>query len=160
MEKIWAPWRSEYISSQKSHTCPFCDAGKNGAPHLLYSGTHSLIILNKYPYTGGHILISPLRHTALLEDLGTDEYTDMFRLIRASVTALKTAFSPNGFNIGMNLGKTAGAGIKDHLHLHVVPRWDGDTNFMPVLSETRVLSEHLDVTHAKLKPIFKRLGIK
>ncbi|MFQ5427723.1 MAG: HIT domain-containing protein [Thermodesulfobacteriota bacterium] len=161
MQRIWAPWRSEYIGSEKSDICPFCHASENGsAAHLLYSGSLSTVLLNKYPYTGGHLLISPLRHIALLEDLNPEESIDLFRLMRASVATLKSAFSPDGFNIGMNLGKSAGAGIEDHLHVHVVPRWDGDTNFMPVLSETRVLSEHLDETCEKLKPIFDRLRIK
>ncbi|MFQ5480873.1 MAG: HIT domain-containing protein [Thermodesulfobacteriota bacterium] len=160
MQKIWAPWRSDYIGSEKSGACPFCNAGEDSASHLLYSGSLSSVILNKYPYTGGHILISPLRHIALLEDLDPEESIDIFRLMRASVASLKKAFSPDGFNIGMNLGHAAGAGIKDHLHLHVVPRWEGDTNFMPVLGDTKVISAHLDETCAILKPIFNRLRIQ
>jgi len=156
MKKIWAPWRSRYISSPKSGSCPFCNARDNEKKsHLLYFDTLAAVILNKYPYTGGHILISPLRHIALLEELSIDESTDIFSLARASVTALKAAFKPDGFNIGMNLGPSAGAGIADHLHLHVVPRWDGDTNFMPVLADTKVLSAHLDETYEILKPLFK-----
>jgi len=156
MKKIWAPWRGRYISSPKSGSCPFCDAQDNAnESHLLYSDTLSTVILNKYPYTGGHVLISPLRHIAELEELSADESANLFSLARASVSALKAAFNPNGFNIGMNLGSSAGAGIADHLHLHVVPRWDGDTNFMPVLAETKVLSAHLDETYKILKPLFK-----
>jgi len=156
MKRIWAPWRSRYISSPKSGSCPFCDAqNKTNESHLLYSDSLSTVILNKYPYTGGHILISPHRHIAELEELSVDESTDIFSLARASVSALKAAFKPDGFNIGMNLGTSAGAGIADHLHLHVVPRWDGDTNFMPVLADTKVLSSHLDETYEILKPLFK-----
>jgi len=156
MKKIWAPWRSRYISSPKSGSCPFCNARDNKKKsHLLYSDSLAAVILNKYPYTGGHILISPLRHIALLEELSVDESTDIFSLARASVAALKAAFKPDGFNIGMNLGASAGAGVADHLHLHVVPRWDGDTNFMPVLADTKVLSSHLDETYEILKPLFK-----
>jgi len=155
MKRIWAPWRGRYISSPKSGSCPFCNARDNEKKsHLLYSDSLSTVILNKYPYTGGHILISPLRHIAELEELSADESALLFSLARASVSALKAAFNPNGFNIGMNLGTSAGAGIADHLHLHVVPRWDGDTNFMPVLAETKVLSMHLDEIYKKLKPLF------
>ncbi len=160
MERIWAPWRSEYIGSKKSSTCPFCDVTADEDSHLLYSGSLSTVILNKYPYTGGHLLISPLRHIALLEELNPEESIDLFRLMRASVATLKTAFNPDGFNIGMNLGHSAGAGIEAHLHVHVVPRWDGDTNFMPVLSGTKVISQHLDETYEKLRPLFERLRIK
>ncbi len=156
MNRIWAPWRGEYIGSPKSNTCPFCQAPENAVQsHLLYSDATSLVMLNKYPYTGGHLLISPLRHIAGLEDLAPDESSGLFGLAQASVAVLKTAFSPDGFNIGMNLGSSAGAGIADHLHMHVVPRWNGDTNFMPVVSGTKVLSSHLDETYKILKPLFK-----
>lgn len=113
-------------------------------------------MLNKYPYTGGHLLISPLRHIAALDKLTADESADLFTLTRASVAVLKTAFKPNGFNLGMNLGSSAGAGIADHIHMHVVPRWEGDTNFMAVVSETKVLSSHLDETYEILRPIFNQ----
>ncbi len=156
MERIWAPWRGEYIASKGPGVCPFCHALDDpAASHVLYSDSTSLVMLNKYPYTGGHLLISPIRHIASLEDLEGKEPEALFALTRASVRALKAAFNPNGFNIGMNLGKPAGAGIAGHLHVHVVPRWDGDTNFMPVLSDTKVLSSHLDETYGILKPLFK-----
>ncbi len=155
MKSIWAPWRGEYIGAAKSKTCPFCHARENPkGSHLLYSDKVNIIILNKYPYTGGHLLISPIRHIAAMDELTSDESQGLFSLASLSVTALKSAFKPHGFNIGMNLGTAAGAGIANHIHMHVVPRWDGDTNFMPVISKTKVLSMHLDETYKILKPLF------
>ncbi len=157
MKRIWAPWRSEYIGSPDKGTCPFCTAPEDPATaHVVYSDETNIVLLNKYPYTGGHLLISPRRHLASLDDLDSNESRGMFVLTRTCVKVLKEAFSPHGFNIGMNLGRVAGAGIADHVHLHVVPRWKGDTNFMPVLSDTRVLSSHLDETYGILKPLFDK----
>ncbi len=156
MDRIWAPWRSEYIGSPDSGVCPFCHAPSDPLEsHTLYSDSDTLVILNKYPYTGGHLLISPQRHIARLDELSAGESQGLLTLINLSVKALETAFKPHGFNIGMNLGRVAGAGVADHLHAHVVPRWNGDTNFMPVLSDTRVLSTHLDETYRILRPLFE-----
>ncbi len=160
MKSIWAPWRSEYIGSPKPESCLFCDASgtepKEGC-YILFSGSVSIVMLNKYPYTGGHLMIAPKRHVADLEEMNPEESMDIFRLLRVSTAALSSELNPDGFNVGMNLGKSAGAGIDDHLHMHVVPRWEGDTNFMPVLSGTRVLSTHLEETYDRLKPLFERI---
>ncbi|GMR04392.1 MAG: HIT domain-containing protein [Thermodesulfobacteriota bacterium] len=160
MNRIWSPWRSEYIGADKPQTCILCDAPSKGPGsgfHVLFDGSVSLVMLNKYPYTGGHLMIAPLRHVANLEELSPEESIDLFRLMRVSTAALTSAFKPDGFNVGMNIGTAAGAGIDDHIHMHVVPRWEGDTNFMPVLSDTKVLSQHLDETFKRLKPLFERI---
>lgn len=159
MERIWAPWRTEYIHADKDGGCIFCAAPKKGPKEarILFSGPLSTVIINIYPYNNGHLMISPVRHVAKLEDLTPEESIDIFRLMRHSTESLTKAVNPDGFNVGMNLGRAAGAGIADHLHVHVVPRWDGDTNFMPVLSETKVISEHLDETYALLRPLFERI---
>ncbi len=159
MKQLWAPWRIEYITGEKEDGCVFCDAatGEPSGELVLFTGSLSTVILNKYPYNSAHLLISPIRHTNEIDTLSVEESTDIFRLVRHSVTVLKKALKPDGFNVGMNLGKAAGAGIDDHLHMHVVPRWTGDTNFMPVLSDTRVMPEHLSQTAATLKPYFERI---
>ncbi len=159
MERIWAPWRTEYIHADKGNGCLFCSAPKKDPKEarILFSGPLSTVIINIYPYNNGHLMISPVRHVAKLEELTPEESIDIFRLMRHSTASLTKAINPDGFNVGMNLGRAAGAGIADHMHVHVVPRWDGDTNFMPVLSETKVISEHLDETYALLRPFFERI---
>lgn len=159
MKQLWAPWRSEYVSSAKGSDCIFCSASSKAAGEdlLLFNGSVSLVMLNKYPYNNGHLLLSPVRHVAKIEELTPEESIDLFRLLRHSTTVLKKAINPEGFNIGMNLGTAAGAGIADHLHMHIVPRWNGDSNFMPLLSETKVVSEHLAATLEKLLPSFEKL---
>jgi ATP adenylyltransferase len=126
-------------------------------PHLLYSGKLSTVILNKFPYNSGHILVSPKRHTASLPSLSIEEMSDLMRLVTHSVKALTEAYAPEGFNIGMNLGKSAGAGIAEHLHWHVLPRWNGDTNFMTTLADIRVIPEHIEAARRKLLPYFDAL---
>ena len=160
MKQLWAPWRSEYVSSAKDADCVFCSAPSKSAEEglVLFNGSVSLVMLNKYPYNNGHLLLSPVRHVAKIEDLTPEESIDLFRLLRHSTVVLTRAFNPEGFNVGMNLGSAAGAGIADHLHMHIVPRWNGDTNFMPILSETKVVSEHLVATLEKLRPAFEKLG--
>ncbi|MFQ5735440.1 MAG: HIT domain-containing protein [Thermodesulfobacteriota bacterium] len=159
MKQLWAPWRSEYITSEKDGQCIFCTApGKEPSKGLvLFNGSVSIVMLNKYPYNNGHLMLAPVRHVANIEDLTPEESIDLFRLLRHSTTVLKKAYRPEGFNIGMNLGAAGGAGIVDHLHMHVVPRWNGDTNFMPILSQTKVVSEHLLATLEKLRPGFAML---
>ena len=160
MERLWTPWRMEYIKgADAADTCFLCEAPnldpeQDDRTYILHRGRDAFVILNIYPYNTGHLMVAPYRHTADLESLGAEEGLEGFGLLRRSVEALKGAFDPHGFNIGMNLGRVAGAGIPDHLHFHVVPRWGGDTNFMPVLSDTKVLPEMLDETYAKLKPLF------
>ena len=160
MESIWAPWRMDYILGDKPKVCIFCaqPGEKDGKTNrVLYRGKLSMVIMNKYPYTYSHLLIAPCRHISALEDLGTDEVTNLSLLIRKSLIIVKEAFHPEGFNIGLNQGKVAGAGIEEHLHFHLVPRWSGDTNFMPLLAETRMIPEHLDETYDKLEFLFKGL---
>lgn len=159
MERLWTPWRMSYIKGADSaESCFLCDAPElddDGRTYILARGKKAFVILNIFPYNTGHVMVAPYRHVADLESLGAEEGLEGFALLRTSVEALKEAFEPQGFNIGMNLGRVAGAGVPDHLHFHVVPRWGGDTNFMPVLGATKVLPELLDETYAKLKPLFE-----
>lgn len=152
----------DYIDGplKKQTGCIFCTPKKKStkeraSAHVLFCGLHSVVMLNKFPYSGGHILIAPNRHISRIEDLTPLESNDIFRLMALSVEALKKEFKAEGFNIGMNIGKAAGAGIDDHIHLHVVPRWNGDTNFMPALGMVKVMPEHLVKTYKKLQPFFK-----
>jgi ATP adenylyltransferase len=137
---LWAPWRIEYIKGPKSDQCIFCDPDP---AHVVERGEHCFTILNTYPYAPGHVMVAPFRHVAALNELTDEEMLELMRLARRAVAAQRTAMTPDGFNVGLNLGKVAGAGIDDHLHLHVVPRWEGDNNFMPVLGETRVIGQAL-----------------
>lgn len=159
MKQLWAPWRSEYISSKKSGECVFCAAPRKAAKDglVLFNGSISLVMLNKYPYNSGHLMLAPVRHVAKIEELTPEESIDLFRLLRHSTTVLTKTYNPGGFNIGMNIGSAAGAGIADHLHMHIVPRWNGDTNFMPLLADTKVVSEHLLTTLEHLMPLFEKL---
>lgn len=157
MEHIWAPWRMEYILMEKPKGCFLCDRPKekkDALNYILYRGSKNLIILNSYPYNPGHLMVTPYRHIASLEDLTKAELYEHFEMVSRSVKVLKAVFSPSGFNIGINLGRVAGAGIDDHVHTHVVPRWGGDTNFMPVLAETKVVNQALAETYDKLKGAF------
>lgn len=152
MKKIWAPWRIEYIRGEKLKECIFCQKPKENRDsqnYILFRGDRNFVILNSYPYNPGHLMIAPYRH-ANLEELTNEELFEHFDLIRRSTKALTEAFDPAGFNIGMNLGRVAGAGVEDHVHTHVVPRWRGDTNFMPVVSNVRVIPQALDATYAEL----------
>ncbi|NOZ62146.1 MAG: HIT domain-containing protein [Calditrichaeota bacterium] len=162
MKKLWAPWRIEYIEMPKEDgsECIFCEkpAQQRDEENLiLYRGKTCFIIFNRFPYNNGHLMIVPFKHTSDLNDLSAEEKLELMNLLIASQRALSELMSPQGFNIGMNLGLVAGAGVKDHLHFHIVPRWNGDTNFMPVLAETKVISEGLEQTYRKLKPVFERL---
>jgi len=153
MERIWAPWRIEYIQMEKSTGCILCEKPKqkkDALNYILYRGEKNFIILNSYPYNPGHLMIAPYRHVANLDELTEEERHEHFEIVSRSVRVLRQVFSPGGFNIGINLGKAAGAGIDDHVHTHVVPRWQGDTNFMPVLVDIRVLPEALAETYQKL----------
>jgi ATP adenylyltransferase len=146
---LWAPWRIEYIVSEKEAGCIFCDAARGvseQAQWVVDRGEHCFTTLNTFPYAPGHLLVAPARHIASLEQLDEGESAELLALARRAVTALATAMAPHGFNVGLNLGEVAGAGIADHLHLHVVPRWRGDNNFMPVLADTRVIPQALEAT--------------
>ena len=154
MRKIWAPWRVEYIRSEKSKGCIFCQkpaANKDTQNYILFRGKTSFVMLNNYPYNPGHLMVAPFRHLATLDDLTDKELFELFDLVRRSARAIKEAYKPEGFNIGVNLGRVAGAGVEGHVHTHIVPRWNGDTNFMPVLSDSKVLPEALASTFAQLK---------
>jgi len=157
MEQIWAPWRIEYIQMQKPEGCILCDKPNQKddvANYILYRGDNNFVIMNSYPYNPGHLMVAPYRHVAHLEELTDEERHEHFDMVSRSVKLLKEAFSPAGFNIGMNMGKVAGAGIDDHIHTHIVPRWQGDTNFMPVIADVRVMPEALAETYDKLKGKF------
>ena len=154
MEQIWAPWRIEFILKGGESGCFLCKKPKEDddeSSFILYRGGSNFIILNAYPYNPGHLLVAPYRHIGLLEELTDVESKEHFDLVKLSVRLLTSVLQPTGFNTGMNLGKVAGAGIADHIHTHIVPRWQGDTNFMPVVSDTKVLPEALVVTYNKLK---------
>jgi ATP adenylyltransferase len=158
-ERLWAPWRMEYILGPKGGACIFCDfAAAPPASYreklVLLAQPHALVCLNKYPFAAGHLLVAPRRHASELGGLSSDEYDATMRLLRDTVERLKGATNAQGFNVGMNLGKSAGAGIEEHLHAHAVPRWNGDSNFMPVLADVRVIPEHLDTTWQRLAPLF------
>jgi ATP adenylyltransferase len=153
MEHIWAPWRIKYIEMEKPDGCILCEkAGqKNDAlNYILYRGSRNFVIMNSYPYNPGHLMIAPYSHTAILDELTSEELHEHFDIVSLSVNILKQTFNPGGFNLGINLGRVAGAGIEDHLHTHIVPRWQGDTNFMAVVADIRVVPEALAETYAKL----------
>jgi len=157
MEKLWAPWRMEYILQEKPSGCIFCDKPKQDRDReslILHRGAGCFVIMNFYPYNNGHLMIVPYRHIADLAALTAAEQSEMMTLLGRCTTILTQQMRPHGFNIGMNLGRTAGAGIDDHLHFHIVPRWNGDTNFMPVTGHTKVLSQGLQESWDSLKPWF------
>ena len=161
MEVLWAPWRMAYIGAERRDDgCIFCRA-LEGDPRerlLLGASPASLVMLNRYPYASAHVMVAPRRHTASLADLPSDEYQDLGETLRRAQRTLGEVLHAEGFNLGMNLGACAGAGVKDHLHWHVVPRWTGDTNFMPLLADVRVMPEHLLTTYDRLRPAFDWLA--
>ncbi len=153
MKHIWAPWRIEYIKAEKPAGCILCDKPKENKDkenYILYRGKKNFIILNSYPYNPGHLLIAPYRHIGNLEELTEAERNEHYELVSRSIAMLKKVMKPAGFNIGANLGKVAGAGIEDHFHSHIVPRWQGDNNFMPVLGEVKVIPQALADTYETL----------
>jgi ATP adenylyltransferase len=156
-DKLWAPWRMRYIESMEtvsSGGCVFCDTCREEEDErnfIVRRGETCFIILNKFPYNNGHIMVVPYLHTSLISDLDSRTRLEMFDLAGLAVEAISRTMRPDGFNIGMNLGRSAGAGIAEHLHLHAVPRWNGDTNFMPVIGGTKVISEALEDTYRKLR---------
>ncbi len=161
LERLYTPWRLAYVTgSAKSADCVFCAAlaSADADPLIVFRGSACFVILNLFPYNNGHLMVVPNRHIASLVDATPDELSELMALTRRSEIALREAFAPHGMNMGLNLGKAAGAGVLDHIHLHVVPRWNGDTNFMTVVGETRVLPQELPVTADRLRPIFERLA--
>ena len=154
MRQIWAPWRMAYIRrDEKTSACVLCRSwasDDDAESYILYRGERAYIMLNLYPYNNGHLMVVPYEHVASLEDLETETLTELMVLVNRSLAALREAMAPHGFNIGVNLGRAAGAGIREHVHIHIVPRWEGDTNFMPLLGQTRVIPEMLEDTYARL----------
>jgi ATP adenylyltransferase len=160
MKVLWAPWRMEYVgSADVSGECVFCpgdDRSRDKEKLILFIGDRSIVLMNRFPYINGHLLIAPVRHVSTLDCLVPEEKLDLITVVQKSIDALKQVMSPDGFNVGMNLGRVAGAGVEDHIHFHIVPRWSGDTNYMTVLEEVRVIPEHIHTTYQKLLPFFKQ----
>lgn len=159
MDRLWSPWRLPYVTgSGKSADCVFCDAQTGEQASLIvFRGPSCFVILNLYPYNNGHLLVVPNRHIRSLATATTAELCELIELTRRAELALSEAYSPHGLNMGINLGTPAGAGVLEHVHMHIVPRWNGDTNFMTIVGETRVLPEELPQTALKLRPIFEKL---
>jgi len=163
MKRLWAPWRIEYILDENKHkSCLFCDISQNNCNTtddkknlILYRGKHCFVLMNKYPYNNGHLMVVPYFHTPNFEGLSDAVLFELIRTVKQSVNILKKAINPDGFNLGLNFGKVAGAGMEAHMHLHIVPRWTGDTDSMPIIAETRVMPEHLRKTYNKLNKFFK-----
>jgi len=164
MEYISAPWREEYIKKAfKMDECIFCRALKqknNREAYILLRATHNFILLNKYPYSPGHLIIAPYKHLASFERTKKGITDEMTEILKLSLKILKRIYHPQGFNTGMNLGRSAGAGVADHYHLHVIPRWTGDSNFMPIIGKTKVTIEDLNTTYERLLPSFEKVKLK
>jgi len=161
MKRLWAPWRMEYILDERKHDkCLFCSIVKDKKDKknlILYRGKECFVVMNKYPYNNGHLMVVPYIHTPTFDGLSDKVLFDFIKTIRFSVDILKKVLSPDGFNLGLNFGKVAGAGMESHMHLHIVPRWTGDTDSMPIIAETRVMPEHLMKTYNKLKRAFRQI---
>jgi len=162
LKKLWAPWRIDYILGPKEEGCFFCKylADNKDEEHLiLYRGKKAFVIMNYYPYNNGHLMVVPNEHRGDITELDPDTLTEMMKMVQASVEIIRKEMKAEGFNIGINQGKVAGAGVDDHVHIHIVPRWTGDTNFMPVTGYTKVISEGLKETWKKLKKQFDKIKI-
>jgi len=160
-KRLWAPWRLEYIKGPKDGECIFCvgpESGDDRAKYVVRRGEHCFTMLNAYPYNNGHLMVSPYRHVASIEELEGPELLELMTLTQESLGALRRAYAPEGFNLGVNQGKIAGAGVEHHVHLHVVPRWGADTNFMPVVGDTRVLPQSLEDSFDDLSKAFESAG--
>lgn len=162
MKRIWAPWRMEYILDEKKHgSCLFCDVSQAKTSQdsrnlILSRQKHCFVIMNKYPYNNGHVMVVPYFHTPTFDGLSDKILFDFIKTIDMTVSRLKKALTPDGFNMGLNFGKVAGAGMEQHMHFHIVPRWAGDTDSMPIISELRVMPEHIRKTYTKLRRNFKK----
>jgi len=157
MERLWTPWRLAYVTgSAEAAGCVFCQAVSEpeAQPLIVFRGASCFVILNLFPYNNGHVMVVPRRHIATLAQATTEELTELVGLVRDCERVLTAAYAPHGINVGLNLGRAAGAGVADHLHVHLVPRWTGDTNFMTVVADARVLPETLEQTAARLRPFF------
>jgi ATP adenylyltransferase len=159
-QRLWAPWRLEYIKSDKSGACIFCSnatLGDDEQALIPYRGDRCFVILNAFPYTNGHLMVAPFEHTGDLAELDEATSLELIGLTQRSLRALEAAYGPDGYNVGANLGRVAGAGVLDHVHMHVVPRWAGDSNFMPVVGDTRVLPQTLEESYVVLRDAFAGL---
>ncbi len=160
VEFLWAPWRMEYIlGDKKGKKCIFCPMDRQSLKRrlILRQTSFSLVMLNRYPYSYAHLMVAPVRHVGRVKKLKKQEMADLLQNLGQAIEILGEVFHPDGFNVGMNLGQVAGAGVLHHLHFHIVPRWQGDTNFMPALAECRVIPEHLNQTYQRMLPYFKKL---
>ncbi len=158
MERLWAPWRMQYVGVEQRSGCLFCRVIENpddpDAELVVWRPEGAIVLLNKFPYNPGHAMVAPILHVSTLEDLGDDQSLALTRAVRRTLTVLRGTMNPHGFNVGANIGNAAGAGIPDHVHLHVVPRWNGDTNFMAVIDDVKIINEALAQTAEKLKRAF------
>jgi ATP adenylyltransferase len=160
MDVLWAPWRMAYIGGPKDERCLFCvqaDAADQRAALVLARPRGAIVMLNRFPYANGHVMVAPRQHTADLNALPATDYADLNEALRGAAAALEQVLHPEGLNVGLNLGRAAGAGITDHLHWHIVPRWVGDVNYMPLIAEVRVIPEHLESIYDRLRPAFVAL---
>jgi ATP adenylyltransferase len=157
MKTMWAPWRMDYILTDKDDNCIFCEALSTAGELTLYKGKITMVMMNKFPYINGHLLVAPIRHLSMLDELQKNEMGALMATIEKAVAILKSVMKPDGFNVGLNLGKVAGAGVEEHLHFHIVPRWFGDVNALTVFSDVRVIPEHIKTTYENLKPLFDKL---
>jgi len=157
---LWAPWRMGYILAEnRADGCIFCPGADRSTDEerlILYVGARTMIVMNRFPYNNGHLLVAPIKHVSSLERLNQDETLDLLLMVRKSIEILKQVMKPDGFNVGLNLGHVAGAGMENHMHFHIVPRWKGDTNFMTVIEDVRVIPEHIQATYGKLIPLFQK----
>ncbi|MGA2112856.1 MAG: HIT domain-containing protein [Anaerolineales bacterium] len=162
MKHLWSPWRMQYIENHPARTgCIFCQAlasSDDAASLLLHRAQHAFVLLNRFPYTSGHLMVVPNLHAATLEDVPLEALAQVMALTQTALKALRRVYAPQGFNLGVNLGESAGAGVVDHVHLHVVPRWTGDTNFMAALADTRVLPETLEETYRRLSQAWQEIS--
>jgi ATP adenylyltransferase len=159
MKTMWAPWRIEYILGEREEGCVFCNALTERGDLTLFSGRHTLVLMNKYPYINGHLLVAPVRHVAALDELSRQDMGLLLATVEQSIAVLKKVMRPEGFNVGLNLGRVAGAGVEEHLHFHIVPRWSGDTNALAVFADVRVIPQHIRETYEMLKPHFAKLRL-
>lgn len=164
MKRLWSPWRSKYIESfnekKRSRKCIFCGARNNtndAKRHIVWKGKECYIVMNLFPYNSGHLMVVPYRHRPTFQELSDEECLELMHGLKIAIEILQRVSHPEGFNIGANLGRVSGAGIEGHVHLHVVPRWQGDTNFMPVLADTKLISQDMDETYRKLRDAAKEL---
>ena len=156
---MWAPWRMEYILSEKDDVCIFCQGLSKNSDLTLLRGEVTMVMMNKFPYINGHLLVAPVRHLSGLDELSKPEKGELLSMVDRSIQILKHVMIPDGFNVGLNLGKVAGAGVEEHLHFHIVPRWFGDTNALTVFADIRTIPEHIKTTYDNLKPHFEKLDV-